>query len=631
MKLFKITMILFLFICYHQNLFAATYYVDYQDGKDSSSGLKPRSAWKHAPGDGNAGGKPAATKLRPGDRLLFRGGVVYHGSLRLNQSGTKEKPIVLDANMEGSFGEGPAILDGAQVINNWMQCKNAAEAGGNPGWKKIFYADVTLDISKNFTHGEVVSHRQVPRDKMAPWQRVILCDGERRLLPISQYPKPSDDFYPDIPSDFLISAGRIETDKSSGLSFITDSNIFGKEDDSYFKDMFIGLHGGNNHVYFSSIQKSDPNTGKVYFPNFKYKTYPKTKYALYNSVRLIANKGEWAIQPIGNGRSRIYLMPDKIRNGMPTNIGFPVLDTGIRISDGASYVTVDGFVIQRFAGGSGAVAIERSRSRSKGIVVSNCEMRFLTGHAGVAPSHCDGIIIDNCYIHHCPGWTTAIFLSRSNDYVIRNCLLDKNSGSGIRHYESKRGRIHDNRIINHYGIHSSTINMYEGCEDILLENNYLHNVIAINRSAKNLIIRNNVLDSQGKAPYNVAIWQSGRTGGTDISNITIENNTFLNLSKSLTWGATIFIQSGKRKPPTGVMVRNNIIDKLQSPSHGSYANNIFIQGTNVQGFKDDSLVVNSLDKLFVNHKIGDYRRKKRGPQMVAGADVPPLSTKWQRD
>jgi len=58
-------------------------------------------------------------------------------------------------------------------------------------------------------------------------------------------------------------------------------------------------------------------------------------------------------------------------------------------------------------------------------------------------NHCDDIVVRDCRIHHNPGWTVDIFLSRVNRYELSDNRLVKNVGSGIRHYECTRGRIVD--------------------------------------------------------------------------------------------------------------------------------------------------------------------------------------------
>lgn len=611
-----------------QSAAAATYYIDFAQGDDQADGLSPGKAWKHAPGDSNAEGKPATVTLEGGDRLLFKGGVVYHGSVKLSCSGAAGKRIRLDGNRAGEYGDGPAIMDGGRIITGWQRCTSADEAKGNALWKDIFYADVDIDISKNFSHGEFVSHRQVPRDKMAPWQRIILCDGDRRLLPIAQYPKPRDNFYPDLPRDFSKSSQKLAKDKSAGTSTITDSENLTQEEADYFDGTFIGVHGGNNHVYFAAIKSYDPEAKTITVPYFKPKTYDNTKYMFYNSVKLITEKGEWASEPLPDGKTRFYLLPDRLVDGKPDNIGFPVLETGIMLADGASHFEIDGFLIQRYSGGKGAVAIMRNKARSKDIVVRNTEIRFLTGHAGIGPHHCDHLVIDNCYIHHCPGWTTAIFFNRVNHYELKDCLLIKNSGSGIRHYESKHGHIHNNAVLDHYGMHASTLNMYEGCADILVENNYFNNIITINRNAKKLILRNNVLASE-KSGIALALWKSGRVGGRNVSDILIENNTFVKDSGKTSWSASIFVQGGASKPK-GMVIRNNVLDILKGSTKGMAEGNVYIKSVDEPHAGKDAAQESDFSKLFQDHEAGDYRRKPGSVREEAGADLPPPTTTWER-
>jgi len=612
------------------SLSAATYHVDFAGGNDTADGISPQTAWKHSPGDPNATAKPLAVALAPGDTILFKGGVTYHGSIKLTASGAAGQPITLDGNTAGTFGEGRAIIDGGRIIEQWKRCESAEEAQGNPRWKDIFYADLDLDISQNFNHGEVVLHRQVPPDKQAPWQRVILYDGDSRLLPIAQSPKPSDPFYPDIPGDFLVSSSRISTVEGESLSsFADDKNLTGKTAD-FYDGMFVGLHGGNNHVYFAAVQKYDPANHQLFFAPFKATTYPETRFALYNSVRLIELPGEWAILPTQTGKTRVFLLPERLENQQPANIGFPVFETGIAVDGGASHLRIQGFLIQRFAGGAGGISVTRNNPGANNITIANNEIRFVSGHAGVGLNFCENVTVENCYIHHCPAWTTGIFISRVNDFVVTKCRLDKNSGSGIRHYEAKRGRIHDNAILNHYGMHSSTINVYEGCEDVTIERNYMHNVIAINRNAEKIVIRENVVDGQGKAAVIIAMWNSGKTGGTAINNVLIENNTLINASLTVNHATSVLAQTGRNtSPPEGVVIKNNVLDRLRPPLAATIENNIFMRDTDPKVAGTDSTTVTNPEQLFLDADKGDYRRRPGGPLMEAGADLPPPSKTWE--
>lgn len=88
-----------------------SFYVDFASGSDRADGLTPETAWRRAPGDSRAGPVPRATRLEPGDRLLFRGGVAYRGTIVVRAAGTPERPI---AYVGDGWGDVPAILDGGE-------------------------------------------------------------------------------------------------------------------------------------------------------------------------------------------------------------------------------------------------------------------------------------------------------------------------------------------------------------------------------------------------------------------------------------------------------------------------------------------------------------------------------------
>ncbi|MBE7461926.1 MAG: right-handed parallel beta-helix repeat-containing protein [Planctomycetes bacterium] len=610
------------------SLHAAVYHVDYAAGDDARDGLTPETAWKRSPGDAKAEGKAAAAALAPGDTIRFKGGVTYQGNLRIAVSGAAGQPITLDGNLDGTYGTGPAVIDGGKILSGWKKFTAAAEVQDHPRWSDLFYVDIPLDIGSNFNHGSVVLHRQEKHDRQAPWQRIILGDGDNHLLPIAQLPKPKDRFYPDLPGGFFKTQNRLET--KVGLSAVVDPANLTATDPSYYNGMFLGVHGGNNHVYFAAVAGFEPAANRLTFAQFKPSTYPNTSYALFNAPKLISEPGEWCIAPVGDKLFRITLLPERLVDGLPANIGFPELLTGIEIADGASHLAIRGFLIQRFSGGGGAVSIAKGAKRSSGIAISDCEIRFVSGHAGIGPHHCDDITIENCYIHHCPSWTTAIFLNRVNRYAVRDCYLVKNSGSGIRHYESKNGEITGNAILDHYGMHSSTINVYEGCADVTIEGNYLHNTLAINRNAERITIRNNVIDSQNKSVVNSSMWISGSVGGKDLKDIHFLNNTFVNVSRGQDWSTAIFCQSGKgASAPKGVIVRDNVLDRLTAGLPGAIAGNIYLREVDPKYLGENCVVVEDQAALFVDPSNGDFRRKPGGPNMGAGANVPPPPKEWR--
>lgn len=733
--------------------FSATYYIDFEGGDNLADGISHQTAWKHSPGDRNAKDGPASAQLQPGDILHFKGGVQYFGEIRLKVSGSEGRPIVLDGNTDGSFGAGPAILDGAQMITGWQRVSSAEQVGGNPRWKEIMVVDLDVDLSSNFSADRFVGHRDAKPNVQAPWQRIFLIDGERRVLPVAQRPKPSDSFYPDLPSDFYKSPHRVTDSyphklyyeegskgnsklpliaityggnapiiepfnggavsvemkepativeigftlyrpktslapnkvvfladgkkvytakvdpeqagmqrfklprkvKASKLTFqlqrsgsdipawtklqqiaaftadddnvieheissvIQDEERLTKTDPNWYDGMFIGVHGGNNHVYFSQVREYDSASNQLCVPHFESSIYDQTKYALYNSPKLIDLPGEWCLVPLEGGRTRAFLLPERMESGQPVNIGYPVLKTAVVIEAGASNLEIRGFLMQRYAGGSGGVATSsRGNSRSSHIRIADCEVRFMSGQSGISLNHSEYMTVENCYIHHCPGWTVGIYMNRINHFRLSGNRLYKNSGSGIRHYESKHGVLENNQVLDHYGMHSSALNFYEGCSDILFTSNYVQKIITINRSAENLTFRNNVVDSENRNNVGVALWKTGKAGGTFMKNILFENNTFINTARESDWGSSIFVQGGA-SAPEDLVIRNNILDNLRPVPDGIIEGNILMRDT-----------ATDPNSLFVDPAAGDYRRKKGGPQMDAGANISPPSAKWTR-
>jgi hypothetical protein len=105
--------ILFLFLPIILN--AASYYVDFAEGSDSSDGASTLTAWKHCPGDANATSN-ADRFLTAGDNVIFKGGVSYKGGMSVNQSGNAAGGyITYDGNSAGTWGTGKAIIDGEHV------------------------------------------------------------------------------------------------------------------------------------------------------------------------------------------------------------------------------------------------------------------------------------------------------------------------------------------------------------------------------------------------------------------------------------------------------------------------------------------------------------------------------------
>jgi hypothetical protein len=110
-----------------------TYYVK-PTGHDHWAGTSPRTAWRTL-------GRASRAILRPGTRLLLRGGYQYPGSLLINtaDAGNVSKPVLVSSYGKGraeivSSGNGIAVVDtrGVNIQNLKIvgsHARNAADAG----------------------------------------------------------------------------------------------------------------------------------------------------------------------------------------------------------------------------------------------------------------------------------------------------------------------------------------------------------------------------------------------------------------------------------------------------------------------------------------------------------------------
>lgn len=171
---------------------AATYYVDYAAGSDTRAGTAADAAFKHCPGDAAATGRAKSVELRGGDRVVFKGGVRYAGTVTVRASGTKDAPIVYDGRPASGFGQGRAVIDGGEPVVGWKPCSSAAEAGGNPHWRKIF-------------------HALVPKSRYGSWRNLNLCD-ERHPLPLAQQPNPAEAIFQEDPANYYLVESKLAVD-----------------------------------------------------------------------------------------------------------------------------------------------------------------------------------------------------------------------------------------------------------------------------------------------------------------------------------------------------------------------------------------------------------------------------------
>lgn len=108
MKL-KFTLLLTL-CCLSLTTFATNYYIS-RAGDDNNDGTSPSTAWRNI-GKINL----EMGRFQPGDKILFRRGDNFGGSIEWDRSGTASNPITI-----GAYGNGAKpVITGAITVNGWQ-------------------------------------------------------------------------------------------------------------------------------------------------------------------------------------------------------------------------------------------------------------------------------------------------------------------------------------------------------------------------------------------------------------------------------------------------------------------------------------------------------------------------------
>ena len=177
---------------------ASKRYIDYEHGDDQQDGQSPKTAWKHHPWDSNARGQ--AQNSSGSHTYIFKGGVIYRGTLIADESGSESDPIRLCS--DPNWGKGPAVISGAQrVSSTWKQVRNAPD--GLPDADKVWVCDVSglPQITAVWQdHGETQTRVRLARHpnwtlnnkddvkaEWAEWDKTWLAPKQKRtFLPNSQ-------------------------------------------------------------------------------------------------------------------------------------------------------------------------------------------------------------------------------------------------------------------------------------------------------------------------------------------------------------------------------------------------------------------------------------------------------------
>ena len=564
--------------------FGTTYYIDFDTGSDVNSGLSSLEPFKHCPGDDNATGVPAVVSLSPGDSVLFKGGVFYHGTITCNWSGSAGNPITY-----GSYGTGCGIIDGSESITGWTQCQSAEECGGNPDWQNIYTSTVP------------------------PGTDVLIAnmyEDDQMLWP-SQDPDLDDPFY----YDDLATFRPIHSNNVTRTS-LTDPSYFTQPDPNYWNGAFLLLWGRPNIVRALRITSYVPAENKVQFDDTGESSLYDGRtvyYAVANHLLKLNVPGEYVVDDQTN---TIYLWPRTGGDISQKQITLSHRRIGINIK-GCDYITIDGLKIQKHTAGlgewhCGTAVLDRFGGYHNIVRNNNMTMNRSMEGQGVIRMYggCSDITVENNYIYENPKNRGMILTFV--DSVCRNNYMRKNGGTAIDFYGCVNSEMTGNTVVEHTGVHANGLTLYLDCQNCLVAYNTVYDgsCALTLQNGINFTVAYNVFHTD-RDTYTATDW-----GGCD--GIYYYNNVILNsYAKGLNKGGSTI----------NVVARNNIADGSLLGYGSNFSHNIYTDLAWNQAPKygwslgAGEMIEENKDVIFVDQASRDFRLRPGSPAIDAGIDV----------
>lgn len=459
----------------------AVYYVDFTHGNDDASGLTPATSWRHAPGDPQAGGKPAQTKLGPGDTVAFAAGVRYRGEIRVNGSGTPEAPITFTSQPGDR-----AIIDGSDVVD-FAPCRSAAECGGVSAWRgsvRITFKTPATINSALFT--------------------------EQGALFPGQAPNVEDIFYSDDTQFYLEASG---TDLSAGRARLPKQTA-AQLQATAGGSLALWVYG--NQVVVRPITGIEGDAARFDPTGLRFYDDRPGRFAVLGRPDLVDRPGEFAL--LENGMAAVATLPTgstrvsvaRGRGGIDLNGASNIVVRGLSFEnmadDGASIRT--GVAIGNFARPVSGVTIEKNNFAN---------FRMPKGQGPVTIRYGSNLVIKGNAIQGV-ALGSGIRLSRGADVTIAENEIRRVGRTGVMLMDVKGATVSGNVIRDVKGVHGNGMSVYLANENIR-------------------VVSNTVFEAYRPMTFH----GSGKTGAVD-NNIEISNNLFVAEPRSSaalsSWGNT---------------------------------------------------------------------------------------------
>lgn len=420
------------------------FYVDFQAGNDSASGLSPEQAWRRSPGDALATGKPLATVLQPGDTVRFKGGVRYRGTIAPKTSGTADNPIIFDGS---GWGSTRAVFDGSDAMPAPQPCPSQEACLDAVNWKSLQY--VSIPASKQ-------------------WYDWAFSDDQPYM--VGQYPSIGDSFdYDNVNKYAVIPLAQLSALQAGRI------NVAGLPAGLSLGDPKLVLWSQPNVLNFASSFAIGASGIDFTATGFKPYTNRDNRFSIMNTARMLTRPGTFALAP---SRGIAVFYPH--RAGATLSIG--ARRNAFLLSRGSN-ITIRGFVFANYAG-------DPSNNRSGVPILNTSSVSGIT----VAQNVFRGVVLTNGMGAVTLNWVPRTTVSGnsmtqspfSSGFRIANTegpvdvscnSISKVGRTGIYLQNVMYGRIRGNHLSDINGIHGNAISAYLDNRQIEIADNVVANSV----------------------------------------------------------------------------------------------------------------------------------------------------------
>ncbi len=267
-------------------------YIDFEGGNDTNDG-SIHAPWKHHPWDADATGKAKAA-ANGVHTYVFKGGVTYRGALKIpgSAAGTSEEPVRL--TRDPSWGDGPATINGAEVVTGWTKDAHPDMPDGT----KVWSADVNFLPRNIWVVGD---DGEVSRLKLARWPNWEVSDPLDHMAEWPTWDNPR--WWTDNNKTKIDGKTRhigIDKDLPKPLSDLKDATVWsewGIVMGSPYPAYIEGVVESKNGIAFTDTWA--PGAGNQIITG--------NRYYLENLPKFLDEPGEFWVEKTGRNSAKIYL------------------------------------------------------------------------------------------------------------------------------------------------------------------------------------------------------------------------------------------------------------------------------------------------------------------------------------